>query len=73
VYPTSNNRPVEWNETAKESKETIRLRPGDSIKFTAEMSQLEVGDASKQRSTSPGKGSGTDRGRVSGVYFAIVR
>jgi|GEM_PF-3419656 len=48
VYPTSNNRPVEWNETAKESNETIRLRPGDSIKFTAEMSQLEVGGRFKR-------------------------
>lgn len=43
VYPTSKNRPIEWNEMAKESKATIRVRPGDSIKFTAEMSQLEVG------------------------------
>ena len=43
VYPTSNNQPVEWNATAKESKETIRVRPGDSIKFTAEMTQQEVG------------------------------
>lgn len=48
VYPTNNNRPIEWNETAKEFKETITLRPGGSLKFTAEMSQLEVGGRFKR-------------------------
>jgi hypothetical protein len=43
VYPTNDNHPVNWTETAREFKETLVLRPGTSITFTAEMSQLEVG------------------------------
>lgn len=43
VYPTNDNHPVNWSETAREFKETLVLRPGKSITFAAEMSQLEVG------------------------------
>lgn len=43
VYPTNDNHPVNWSDTAREFKETLVLSPGKSITFTAEMSQLEVG------------------------------
>lgn len=42
AYPTSSNRPVSWNERASEFKDKHILRPGQSIAFEAEMSQLEV-------------------------------
>ncbi len=48
LYPTNNNRPVSWSETAKEFKDSLVLRPGESMRFTAEMSQLEVGGRFKR-------------------------
>ncbi len=48
LYPTNNSRPVSWSETAREFKDKLILRPGESMRFIAEMSQPEVGGRFKR-------------------------
>jgi hypothetical protein len=48
VYPTSDNRPVSWNERSNEFKYKYMLRPGRTVTFEAEMSRLEVGGRFKR-------------------------